>query len=75
MQERKASGRQLSPADPISLLHVSHSSLCGFRVAVDTALERAEVGLSDGESTVLWKSRSVECLTFNNELDDSGKTL
>ena len=44
-------GPGLSPANPSSLLHANHLPQRGFWMLVDTALERAEIELSNAVST------------------------
>ena len=61
-------GPQMSLAGPSSLLYDSHASLRDFQTVVDTAFESTEARLSNAASTLAWKPRSGERLSFKSEL-------
>ena len=65
-QSEPLKGRQRILADSSSPLHANRSSLRGFRVVVDTALEIVKAELSNTASTATWKPRNGKCLTFKN---------
>ena len=64
-------GRVMSVADSSSLLYADHSPVCSFQASVDTALERADAGLSNAASTSIWKPCSDDRLACKSELESA----